>query len=57
MHSTHPTGTICLFQLHSRRIMKTSVEYTNIIKAKKPTFEDVVAVHILPVYPPGEIDE
>jgi hypothetical protein len=37
--------------------MKASVEHTNIIEAKKPTLKDVIAIHILPVYPPGEIDE
>src|SRR5688500_1622626 len=53
----HPTGTVCLFKLHFAGEMKVAVEHTDVIETKKSAFEDVVAVHIFPVDPPGEVDD
>jgi len=37
--------------------MKTAVEYTDVIEAKKSPFKDVVAIDVLSVDPPGEIEQ
>ena len=53
----HPRGTIGLFQAHARIQRRASVEYTDVIQPEETSFKHVVAVGILTVDPPGEIDQ
>jgi len=43
--------------LHGTLVIETAVKYADIIKPQKPAFKNVVAFNILPVYPPGKIDQ
>jgi hypothetical protein len=53
----HPCSAVRLFQEYLALQLRTPVEYPDIIKTKKPPFKHIVSVRVLPVKPPGEIDQ
>src|SRR5437016_11474349 len=52
----HPRGTVGLVDVAAARQLGVSVEYANIIHPQKPALEDIPALDVLAVYPPGEIE-
>jgi hypothetical protein len=54
---SHPRRAIGLFETTSCGQRSAAVKDTNIIKAEKASFKNVFAKLILPVHPPGEVEE
>src|ERR1041385_7634462 len=48
----HPARAIALFQSGAVGKPIVSVEHANVVESEKTAFENVVALRILPVYPP-----
>ncbi len=55
IHS-HPCRTICLIEVASSRKWFASIKYTDIVQAEETALEDIVAIFIFLVDPPGKIE-
>ena len=53
----HPCCPVSLTQRASSWKGFRAVEDTNVVKAKEATFEDVLAIGVLSIHPPGEVEE
>src|SRR5688572_31774502 len=53
----HPRGTICLLEIAARRQRLRAIEDADVVEAEEPALEDVVALAILAVHPPREVQE
>src|ERR1700731_1906298 len=51
----HPTGSVGLVDVSTRRQRSTPIEHPDIIKAEEPTLENVSPGGVLAIDPPGEI--
>jgi len=49
---SHPSSTISLSESSTSWQWLGSIERSNVIKTKETTFENIVSIGILPVYPP-----
>src|SRR4030095_7288656 len=54
---THPGCAVGLFQRTAGRQRRATVEDANVVQSQEAALENVVAFLILPVYPPGEIQQ
>src|SRR5665647_1071962 len=55
IHS-HPACPVSLFEVMATRHLNTTVKNSNVIEPEKPSLENIIATGILPVDPPGKID-
>src|SRR5207237_6245305 len=53
----HPSGGVGLFQNGTIRKLFAPVDDGDVVEPKKPAFENVVALAIDPIDPPGKVDE
>ena len=53
----HPGGTVGLFQVAAGRQRGAAIEHADVVEAEEAAFEHVVPRAILPVHPPGEIEQ
>ena len=51
----HPTGAVRLIDKSAGRQGSAAVKYADIIQAKKSSLEDVAALRVLAIHPPGEV--
>src|ERR1700688_889258 len=53
----HPTGTVTLLQVATGGQRSAAVKYANVVQAQKAALKDVLALRVLAIDPPGEIEE
>src|SRR6202021_3582015 len=53
----HPTSAIGLFEMAAGRERRRAIENSNIVETEKSALEDVHAVGIFPIDPPGEVKQ
>src|SRR5687767_8270263 len=53
----HPGGPVCLFEVAARRQWGASVEHADVVQTQESALEHVFAETVLPVYPPGEVQQ
>ena len=53
----HPCRAICLFQVAAGGQWGAAVEDTDIVETEEASFEHILAEAVLPVYPPGEVQQ
>src|SRR5271165_1144830 len=51
----HPTGAVRLFDVAASRQWCAAIEYSDIVQTQEPALEDVDALGVLAIYPPGEV--
>jgi hypothetical protein len=54
---SHPGGAVCLLELATPGERPRAVKDPDVVEAEEPPAEDVPAADVLPVDPPGEVDE
>jgi hypothetical protein len=54
---SHPASAVSLLKDASRGQRLRAVEQTNVVEAQKATFEDVFALGVLAIHPPGEVQQ
>ena len=54
---THPRGAICLVQREAVGQRVVSVKNTNVVQPQKASSEEIVAVAVQSVHPPGEVKQ
>src|SRR4029077_8938691 len=54
---THPSGGIGLFENGAARKLLAAIDDGNVVEPEESAFEDVVALAVHPVDPPGEVHE
>jgi hypothetical protein len=53
----HPGGGVRLLEAPSGGQGRAAVEHTDVVQAEEAAFEDVLAELVLPVHPPGEVQD
>src|SRR5690348_2112899 len=53
----HPRRTIGLFQPYVAWQRPRTVEHADVVESEKSAGEDVVALNVFPIHPPGEVNE
>ncbi len=53
----HPACAVRLLEYHARRELGVPVEYAYVVEPEEPSLEYVLPLGVLPVDPPGEIEE
>jgi len=54
---SHPCGPVCLAEGAPIRNGLRAIKRTNIVESKESTLKDILTVAVLPVHPPGEVEE
>src|SRR5690242_3909161 len=52
----HPRGAVGLVNETSGRQRGAAIEYADVVQAKKAALENVTALRVLAIHPPGEIE-
>src|SRR5262245_6754043 len=53
----HPAGGVGLIEMGASGKCLVAIEYADIIQAQESSLEDVVAMYVLAIDPPGEVEE
>ena len=54
---SHPAGAVALLEMAAVRKRFVTVEYPDVVEPEKSTLEDIVALGVLAIHPPGEGDQ
>ena len=53
----HPGGAVRLLEMTAGRQRRAAIEYADVVEPEEPAFEDVLAVAILAIHPPREVEQ
>ena len=54
---SHPAGAVALFEMAAVGEGSAAIEYADVIEAEESALENIFALGILPIHPPGKGDE